>query len=329
MVRSRVRAFMVMSAIFLLSGCTAARAPDASAPALVVVTPRAEATPIAAPAVTPAPARPSTAAPTLPPTGVEQLTATIDLTKFSAPSRIDNPWFPLAPGQRWTYTGAATIDGERLSRKVVLTITDLTKEIAGVRAVVAYEVDYTDDELGEAEIVLWAQDDDGVVWRMGEYPEVYEDGKLVETPVWMHGYDGALAGIAMDPDPQPYTPSFAEGWGPAVEWNDRGRVFEVGSETCVKTGCYKDVLVIDEFSRDEPDAHQFKYYAKGVGNVRVGWAGANEEEREELQLVKLEMLSEAALARVRATVLEQDARGSRTSPNVYGKLPRAVLTTAE
>ena len=43
---------------------------------------------------------------------------------------------------------AATIDGERLSRKVVLTITDLTKEISGVRSLVAYEVDYTDGVLG-------------------------------------------------------------------------------------------------------------------------------------------------------------------------------------
>jgi hypothetical protein len=128
----------------------------------------------------------------------------------------------------------------------------------------------------------------------------------------------------MPADPQPYTPSFAEGWGPAVEWNDRGRVFEVGSETCVKEGCFKDVLVIDEFSRDEPDAHQLKYYAQGVVGVRVGWAGANEEEREELELVKFETLSPAALARVRQTVLEEDARGVKLSPNVYAKLPPAV-----
>jgi len=32
----------------------------------------------------------------------------------------------------------------------------------------------------------------------------------------------------------------------------------------------------------------------------------------------------AALARVRATVLEEDARGAKLSPNVYAKLPPAV-----
>lgn len=316
MVRRGSRALAALSAIFLCTGCAAAAPSQWSTAAPV------QATPSTAP--TPAPTAAPTPEPTPEPTAAESLTETIDLAKFSASTTIDNPWFPLSPGQRRTYTGAATIDGERLSRKVVLTITDLTKEISGVQSVVAYEVDWTDGVLGEAEIVLWAQDDDGVVWRMGEYPEVYEDGELVETPVWIHGFDDALAGIAMQSDPKPYTPSYAQGWGPAVQWNDRGRVFEVGSETCVRAGCYKDVLVIDEFNPNEPDAHQLKYYAKGVGTVRVGWAGAKEEEQEVLGLLRLETLSVAAQGRVRAQVLAQDARGYKTSPNVYGKTPPIV-----
>jgi hypothetical protein len=314
-VRSPSSARVILGTLLLCAGCTAA-IPSGEATQQAV---RATATSAQTTAPTVAPTPAVTPAPTLPPTGVEHLTETIDLSKFSAPTMVTNAWFPLAPGQHWIYTGAATIDGERLSRKVELTITDLTKEIGGVRSVVAYELDYTDGILGEAEIVLWAQDDDGVVWRMGEYPEVYEDGELVETPVWIHGFEGALAGIAMQPEPQPYTPSYAQGWGPAVEWNDRGRIFEVGSLTCVKAGCFKDVLVIDEFSRDEPDAHQLKYYARGFGNVRVGWAGAREQEQEVLGLVKFEMLSAAALGRVRTATLAQDARGYTTSPKVYGQ----------
>jgi hypothetical protein len=310
------RALAVMSAVLMVTGCGTSTPSATNTPQPVQATPT--------PAPTAAPTPEPTAAPTPVPSPVENLTETIDLAKFSKSTQVDNPWFPLVPGTRLTYTGAATIDGKRLSRRVVLIITDLTKEISGVKSVVAYEVDYTSDELGEAEIVLWAQDDDGEVWRMGEYPEVYEDGKLVETPVWIHGLDEALAGIAMQPDPRPYTPSFAEGWGPAVEWNDRGRVFEVGSETCVTVGCYKDVLVIDEFSRDEPDAHQLKYYVKGIGGVRVGWAGAREEEKEVLELSKIETLSPAAMANIRKIVLEQDARGYKTSPNVYGKTPPAL-----
>jgi hypothetical protein len=317
MVRHGSRALVALSSVILCAACAAATPSASSAPTPAPAT--------AAATASSTPSAPSTSPePTAESTPGESLTEAIDLTKFSDPTTVDNPWFPLTPGERRTFTGAATIDGERLSRKVVLTITDLTKEISGIRSVVAYEVDYTDGVLGEAEIVLWAQDDDGVVWRMGEYPEVYEDGELVETPVWIHGFEDALAGIAMLPNPQLSTPSYAEGWGPAVQWNDRGRVFEVGSETCVRAGCYKDVLVIDEFNPDEPDAHQLKYYAKGVGGVRVGWAGSREEEQEVLGLIKLETLGNAALGRVRAQVLAQDARGSKTSPNVYGKTPPIV-----
>jgi hypothetical protein len=43
-------------------------------------------------------------------------------------------------------------------------------------------LDYSDDDLVEAGIALYAQDNDGNVWFLGEYPEVYERGKLVEVP---------------------------------------------------------------------------------------------------------------------------------------------------
>jgi hypothetical protein len=248
MVRVRSGALVLLSAAFLCSACAAATPSTSATPVAVQATPAPTPVPTATPSAEPTPE------PTLPASGSE----TIDLAKFSDSTTVDNPWFPLVPWQRLTFTGTATIDGERLSRKVVLTITDLTKEISGVKSVVAYEVDYTDGVLGEAEIVLWAQDDDGVVWRMGEYPEVIEDGKLVETPVWINGFEDALAGVAMLADPAVDTPSYAEGWGPAVGWNDRGRVFEVGSKTCVRAGCYEDVVVIDEFNPDEPDAHQLK-----------------------------------------------------------------------
>ncbi|HEV3399258.1 MAG TPA: response regulator transcription factor, partial [Actinomycetes bacterium] len=64
-------------------------------------------------------------------------------------------------------------------------------------------------------------------------------------------------------------------------------------ETCVAVGCYKDVLVTDEFALDEPEARQLKYYAPGVGNVRVGWMG-RDEEQEVLSLVTLTRLDAGA-----------------------------------
>jgi hypothetical protein len=309
------RALAVISAVLMVAGCGSSTPSATSTPQAVAAT--------ATPASTAAPTPEPTAAPTPAPSPVENLTETIDLTKFSNPTKVDNAWFPLVPGTRLTWEGGATVDGERLKRKVVFTVTDLTKVISGIRTVVGYDLDYTDGKLEEAEIALWAQDDDGYVWHFGQYPEVYEDGKIAETPAWLHGIEGGLAGISMKPEPQPFAPSYSQGWGPEVGWNDRAKVFETGSKTCVPVACYDDVLVIDEFSRDEPDAHQLKYYAKTIGNVRVGWAGTLEEEREVLVLTKLEHLSPEALAKVRATVLAQDARGYEHSPAVYGKTEHA------
>jgi hypothetical protein len=314
------RALVIMSAIVLCAACGSSTpsAPTTHTPVAAVPTPEPTAAPT--PAATPAPTPETTPA--------EHLTETIDLTKFSNPTKVDNPWFPLVPGTRMTWEGSATVDGERLKRKVVFTVTDLTKVISGVRTVVGYDLDYTDDQMEEAEIALWAQDDDGYVWHFGQYPEVYEDGKIAETPAWLHGFEDALAGISMKPEPQPFAPSYSQGWGPAVGWNDRAKVFETGSKTCVPVACYDGVLVIDEFSRDEPDAHQLKYYARDIGNVRVGWAGALEEEREVLVLTRFEHLDPAALAEIRSTVLAQDARGYQNSPNVYGKTAHAEAPAA-
>ena len=241
-----------------------------------------------------------------------------DPSNFGNPTQIDNAWLPMKPGTQFVYEGTTVDDeGEALPHRIVITITDLTKEISGVRSVVSWDLDYTDGELVEAELAFYAQDKDGNVWRMGEYPEEYEDGKLIDNPAWIHGVEEARAGIMMQAKPQPGTPSYAQGWAPAVDWTDRGQVHQVGQKTTVKAGSYPDVLVIAETSASEPDAHQLKYYARGVGNVRVGWEGAGEKTQETLELVKVEQLSPEALAEARAKALELEKSAYKNSKKVY------------
>ena len=266
---------------------------------------------------TPASIVPSPSATPDPQSGEESLTEAFDYGNFSNSIAIDNRWLPFVPGTQRVLEGFATVDGERIKRRVVITTTDLTKVIDGIRTVVNYELDYNDGDLIEAELAFYAQDDDAAVWLVGEYPEEYEDGKFVEAPFWIAGSEDAKAGIMMQSEPSVATRSYSEGWGPKVGWTDRGRVFETGSETCVPAACYKSVLVIDEFNRDEPDAHQLKYYADGVGNVRVGWAGAQEEEQEVLELVKLVRLNADGLAKVRAAALALEHHAYVVSKDVY------------
>jgi hypothetical protein len=77
--------------------------------------------------------------------------------------------------------------------------------------------------------------------------------------------------------------------------------------------------VTEEFEPGAPGAFQLKYYAPGVGNVRVGWRGANEEEKETLELTSLKRLSSQALAKVRKEALKLDKRAYKRSSEAYGK----------
>src|SRR4029453_6865281 len=190
--------------------------------------------------------------------------------KFDDPTHIDNKWLPLRPGTQFAYEGSAIVDeGGRQPRRVVTTVTDLSKVLDGVRTLVISEKDYTAGELSEPELAFFAQDDAGNVWLVGEYPEEYENGKFDKAPAWINGQEGARAGITMLADPQVGTPDYAQGFAPPPgEFTDRGEVYKTDQKTCVPVDCYENVLVTEEFNPDEPDAYQLKYYAPGVGNVR-------------------------------------------------------------
>jgi hypothetical protein len=250
--------------------------------------------------------------------------------RFSHPTTIDNPWQSLQPGMQFTYRGT-TIEGTAaVGHRLVSTVTDLTKVIDGVRTVVVWDRDYSSGKIVEAEIAFFAQDDAGNVWELGEHPEAYEDGKIVESPTWIQGIDRAQAGISMKAAPRPGTPSYSLGLGPAVGFTDRARVLKVGDRTCIPARCFSRVLLVDEFNPDQPGKHQLKYYAPGVGNVRVGWSGANEDSKETLVLVALERLGARAMANARAEALKLEASAYRTSRSIYGRTapaePAAVKT---
>ena len=99
---------------------------------------------------------------------------------------IDNKYLPLKPGSKLIYKGSAIPEGEktRVKRRVVSTVTDLSKWIDGVRTLVIWEKDYTAGKLGESEIAFFAQDKAGNVWLLGEYPEEFTanpTGKAAEV----------------------------------------------------------------------------------------------------------------------------------------------------
>lgn len=241
-----------------------------------------------------------------------------DYDAFSDPTTIDNPYLPLVPGTRLVLEGFTIEEDEEIPHRIEVVVTDLVKQVDGVSSRVLLETDISDGQVVELELAFRAQDDGGAVWHMGEYTEVYEDTELVGGRLWMQGVpEAARAGIVVPGDPQPGTPDYAQGFAPPpYNWTDRGRVGEVGTSTTVATGTYDDVVVIEEFNEEEPGAIQTKYYAPGVGVVRIGWAG-DDPNQEEMELVEHVELSPEELAEARQQALAIEARAlsyASTSP---------------
>jgi hypothetical protein len=247
-----------------------------------------------------------------------------DPRRFSHPTTIDNQWSPLRPGTEYVFEGAANRGHGRRPHRVITTVTDLTKVIDGVRAVVIWERDINAGQMLEGELAFQAQDDDGNVWNLGEYPEEYAGGRVEGAPdTWIAGVGGAHSGIMMRAAPRPGTPSYRQGFAPAIEFADRAKVLKTGQRQCVPVRCFTNVLVTDETNPNEPaDGHQRKFYAPGIGPIRAAPVGGRE--REVLELTRVTRLDRAALAEVRRRALRLDRRGYTVSRRVYARTPRAV-----
>ncbi|MFD0073138.1 hypothetical protein ACFVIY_11930 [Streptomyces sp. NPDC127166] len=238
---------------------------------------------------------------------------------FPSSPRVTNRFLPLKPGTRLVLKG--DVAGE--DHTVVTTVTDLTKVIDGVRTVVVFDQDLNGKKVQESELAFFAQDWRGAVWRLGEYPEIYENGKLTGAPdTWISGVQDAKAGIAMLARPRVGSPTYTEGLAPEIDFLDCATVFQTGQSVCVPVSCFDNVLVTDEFAPLDPEGgHQRKSYAPHVGNIKVVPVG--EANPETLSLTEFTRLSAKELAAVDKEVLKQDKRGYKISPDVYGTTPPA------
>jgi len=248
-----------------------------------------------------------TPAPTAPPIAGRGL--------FSAPSQVDNRMFPLVPGTQFIYTGTMFEGGRSRRHTVVFTVSDLTKTIHGVKTVIAWDRDFLGGRLQEQELAFFAQDDAGTVWNFGEYPEEYENGRFTGAPsTWIDGSDRAYGGIHMLAHPM-VGARYREGLVPPIEFNDVSRVDRTGQVTCMRLRCFRRVIVVDEWSPNDPaGGHQIKYYSPRIGLVRVSARGGDSQEY--LTLSRVRHLSRSAMAAVRSEAIAMDHRAYRVS-SVY------------
>jgi hypothetical protein len=188
---------------------------------------------------------------------------------------VDNPYWPLVPGTKWTYRSA--------DERTEVAVTSERRTVMGVSTVVVHDQVFADDELMEDTFDWYAQDRAGNVWYFGEDTTSYEDNPAGDhAGSWEAGVDGGQPGVVMLADPMSgdvYRQEFYAG-----EAEDLALVRRLGTKLKVPAGSYDDVLVTEEWSPLEPDIIELKYYARGVGVIAErGIFGS----KELVQLVKV------------------------------------------
>src|ERR687892_1460333 len=103
----------------------------------------------------------------------------VELDPAEFTTRIDNPYWPMSPGDKWVYRET---DQEGALQRVEVTVTNRTKQIAnGVEARVVHDVVTEYGEPVEVTDDWYAQDQDGNVWYLGEDTTEYENGRPTTT----------------------------------------------------------------------------------------------------------------------------------------------------
>ena len=187
---------------------------------------------------------------------------TIDPEKFS--THIDNPYFPMTPGDVRTYRET---DDEGKNATVVVTVTDKTKVIDGVTTREVHDVLTDGGTVAEDTLDWYAQDDQGNIWYFGEATTEYgPDGEASTEGSWQAGVDGGQPGIVVLADPEPGQEYREEYLADHAE--DNARVLSIDEMADVPFGAFDHLLMTRNTTPLEPDLLEYKWYAKGVGPIR-------------------------------------------------------------
>ncbi len=231
-----------------------------------------------------------------------------DAKNFAEPTGDLNRWFPLVPGTQTLRDGSITRGSRKLTHQLRVTVTDVTKDVNGVRTVLVLDQDIDAGQVGEASVDYLAQDKFGNIWYLGSYTELYEGGEFVNAvDAWLAGKKGATPGVWMLTDPK-------EGMKYVQAHNSRetirAEVAKVNDRKCVPFDCFKSLAILE-------DGSEFKYFGPGVGHIATepNYSGGEQETEELVNVVRLKA---KGLAEISAEALKLDQRASKEATSVFG-----------
>jgi len=228
-----------------------------------------------------------------------------------------NDWLPLTAGTQWVRDGATDVGHRRVPHRVISTVTDVQKTIAGVTTIAVLDQGIDAGQLAHESIDYFAQDRNGTVWDVGSYAEAYQAGSYVSVrDAWLAGVNGGRAGTLMPGNPRLLTPPWFISQPPGAD-PDVAQVVQSGVRHCVTFRCFNDVLVVREGKASAPD-NEFKYYARGVGQIDNVPKSASAHHDVE-QLINLRHLTATGLASASAETLKLDRHARVTSRLIFGR----------
>jgi hypothetical protein len=185
----------------------------------------------------------------------------VDPDEFSAV--VDNPWFPLHPGERWVYDSTSSDGDQQITIEVLAGV----RAVMGVPAIQVHDVVTEGGAVVEDTLDYYSQRADGSVWYFGEATTAYDQGKASTTGSWEAGIDGALPGMIMPADPAPSGRGYRQEYY-AGKAEDMGRIIDTAGRADVPAGHFDGLVVTRDWSPLEPDVIEQKSYARGVGVVQ-------------------------------------------------------------
>lgn len=194
---------------------------------------------------------------------------------FAPGAAIDNPYLSYRPGDRSAQVARGIDDeGEDYVERDEQVVRPDGPEISGVHTTTVVDKAFEDGKLVERTRDYYAQDSAGNVWYFGEDVENFDyddEGKLIGTDSagsWRAGQNGAAPGWAMPAD-QIVGRNYYQEFAPADAAVDEAMTYALLPSLTVGGMLYSDVLQVLETTVVEPDAREFKYYARGVGLIRA------------------------------------------------------------
>jgi hypothetical protein len=176
-------------------------------------------------------------------------------------ANVDNVWFPLEPGSRYTYAGVK--DG--LPSRDVVTVLHQVRSIGGVPCAVVSDRLYLKGRLRERTTDWYSQDSQGNVWYFGEKTaELDAKGRVTSTEgTWKAGVGGAEPGIYMPAHPHVGQSGRQEFYRGHAE--DHFKV--IGRFSTVAGARLANAVLTEEWTPLEPGTLDHKLYVRGIGTV--------------------------------------------------------------